>query len=733
MNENITPPLSRGCLYELVSSPLKEAQRGYYICQVIDIKAVKKPDDDSTHRPLKLAIADGIYLTTVVYNPGGEAVSSVEKGDIIAISRYVFDVVGNRPMLCILSCEVMRQYGTCSLPILMGDMDELLDVYKAHQSGTEPRNNNNNNNNISNVNEAVSGIRNSTGPSRDEMYNDRQKLQQDSQQQGGNGPYNSSGNSMKNLNNKNNSNNEPLYGNRGSAIGSTDGGPLGTTQSNRAGNDGSNLSGMHKANPGHNHAVYDRQVSGGYGGSGGYGNNDQNNQNNSNGPGGYGGGMINPNMNPSRPSHPTNATHNSNNNNQNNNNYNRSRNGPQYGGNGAVVRDDGPRYVSLQSLTPYCTRWAIRARCTVKSDLRRFNSARGEGKLFSFDLLDEEGSDIRVTAFNQEAERFFELIRLGHVYSVQHASLTQKKPQFNSTSHAYEIKLDRQSLVEEVPEDEVTRRIPNVVFNFCPISKVESVDPGAVVDVLGVIEACDPWQTITRRTGEETRKRSMTLRDDSGRSIEVTLWGNLVEDPGSSIEQAIRSGHKPVGVFKSLRVGDFNGRSLSTVGSSVVKIDPAAGEINAADEMRAWYEDGGARSACVNLSAAAAGGGGGGGMGRPDGRICFSTIKDEQLGTSGKPDYVSVLGTVDFIKTDGSSLVYPACPFEFNGRPCNKKLTEIGGGSWACERCQHGTAQPEWRFMVHLAAADHTGRQWLTAFSESGEAIFGVPAERVRE
>ncbi len=50
---------------------------------------------------------------------------------------------------------------------------------------------------------------------------------------------------------------------------------------------------------------------------------------------------------------------------------------------------------------------------------------------------------------------------------------------------------------------------------------------------------CCPFflQTITRRTGEETQKRSMMLRDDSGRSIEVTLWGALVHNPGDMIQQ----------------------------------------------------------------------------------------------------------------------------------------------------------------------------------------------------
>ncbi|GFH07203.1 replication protein A subunit [Haematococcus lacustris] len=45
------------------------------------------------------------------------------------------------------------------------------------------------------------------------------------------------------------------------------------------------------------------------------------------------------------------------------------------------------------------------------------------------------------------------------------------------------------------------------------------------------------WSTITRKTGEETRKRAVVIRDDSNRSIEITLWGNFVDKPGNDLEQ----------------------------------------------------------------------------------------------------------------------------------------------------------------------------------------------------
>lgn len=45
-------------------------------------------------------------------------------------------------------------------------------------------------------------------------------------------------------------------------------------------------------------------------------------------------------------------------------------------------------------------------------------------------------------------------------------------------------------------------------------------------------------QTLTKRNGEETKKRPITIRDSSNRSIELTLWGDTVYKPGGkSIQQ----------------------------------------------------------------------------------------------------------------------------------------------------------------------------------------------------
>ena len=52
-------------------------------------------------------------------------------------------------------------------------------------------------------------------------------------------------------------------------------------------------------------------------------------------------------------------------------------------------------------------RWKIKARITSKSDMKRWSNARGEGTLFSIDLLDSAGGEIRATFFKDACEKWF--------------------------------------------------------------------------------------------------------------------------------------------------------------------------------------------------------------------------------------------------------------------------------------------------------------------------------------
>ncbi len=46
------------------------------------------------------------------------------------------------------------------------------------------------------------------------------------------------------------------------------------------------------------------------------------------------------------------------------------------------------------------------------------------------------------------------------------------------------------------------------------------------------------WCVCTmQKNGEDTQKRSLTIKDDSGRSVELSFWGHLASKPGNELEQ----------------------------------------------------------------------------------------------------------------------------------------------------------------------------------------------------
>ena len=65
---------------------------------------------------------------------------------------------------------------------------------------------------------------------------------------------------------------------------------------------------------------------------------------------------------------------------------------------------------------------------------------------------------------------------------------------------------------------------------------MEGTPAKAVIDVLGVVDNVEPWTTITKKDGTDTTKRPVVLRDQSGRSVELTLWGDYAMHPGEELE-----------------------------------------------------------------------------------------------------------------------------------------------------------------------------------------------------
>ncbi|XP_054786686.1 replication protein A 70 kDa DNA-binding subunit A [Prosopis cineraria] len=393
---------------------------------------------------------------------------------------------------------------------------------------------------------------------------------------------------------------------------------------------------------------------------------------------------------------------------------------PVYKNQGAIMKNEAPaRIIPIAALNPYQGRWAIKARVTAKGDLRRYNNARGDGKVFSFDLLDSDGGEIRVTCFNAIVDRFYDAIEVGKVYLISKGSLKPAQKNFNHLKNDWEIFLDSISTVELCPDEDAS--IPRQQFSFRPISDIQNVDSNCILDVIAVVTSVNPSVPILRKNGMETQRRILNVKDMSGRSVELTLWGDFCNREGQKLQEMVDGGFFPVLAVKSGRVNDFSGKSIGTISSTQLFINPDFPE---AHRLRDWFDQGGKDSASLSISKDISPGGL-----KNEIRKTVSQIKDEGLGRSDKPDWITVRATISYIKAD--TFCYTACPLMIGDRQCSKKVTRSGATRWKCDRCNQEFEECDYRYLLQAQIMDHTGITWVTAFQESGEEILGCSAKEL--
>eukprot|EP00824_Muranothrix_gubernata_P012816 TRINITY_DN269_c2_g1_i1.p2 TRINITY_DN269_c2_g1~~TRINITY_DN269_c2_g1_i1.p2 ORF type:complete len:674 (-),score=142.68 TRINITY_DN269_c2_g1_i1:320-2305(-) len=384
------------------------------------------------------------------------------------------------------------------------------------------------------------------------------------------------------------------------------------------------------------------------------------------------------------------------------------------GGTGASAMDT-QHVFPISSLNPYQNRWTIKARVTKKEDIKRWSNQRGEGKLFSCDLVDKDGTEVRCTFFRDAVDKFYDIIQVDKVYYVSGGSVKMAKKEFTTIKNDYEISMDANGQIMAAPDEP---DIPRIRFNFTDIAQIEHLPKDRTVDVIGIVVQVGDLGQITRQTsGEQVPKRDITVLDKSGRTISLTLWGTF-----AALFQEHELRATPVMACKGVRVGEFNGKNLSTLRSSALFLNNV--DIKETEELRYWYVTQGQTMPMLSV-----GGGARGGVSRSDPKKYLAEVRDQNLGLGEKPDYFVNRSMITFIKHD-KTVSYPACPTE----GCNKKVAGQEG-SFFCEKCQKTFPNCDYRYVLSISAQDFTGRAWFSLFNDQGQQIMNMTAgelERLR-
>ncbi|CAN8075248.1 unnamed protein product [Agarophyton chilense] len=396
-----------------------------------------------------------------------------------------------------------------------------------------------------------------------------------------------------------------------------------------------------------------------------------------------------------------------------------------YSNNGPVMKmNTTPASIfrPIQTINPYQNGWTIRGRCTYKSDLRKFQNSRGEGQVISFELTDESGS-IRVTGFTQRAPEIQEKVHMNRLYKVSRGLLKQANERFNRSTSNFEMTLENSSLLEQMDDDGSFMQIK---YNFTKIAELDSVDVKGNCDVVGIVTAVGPLSEITiRSTGEPCTRRSITLTDDSNASVELTLWRKQAE---SFLTEDDLARH-PVLLLRNAQRGDFGRVSLNVSRMTTIEKDPV--NVPEANKLRVWFDKGGLAN--VNVQSVTAGPGSGGKITGSRKTLMEAKVEDvdpvfSSGGGSGASATFVTRAVIGFIATK-SDLYYPGDP------ETKKKVIQQAGGIWLSESSgrQLTDAEVVWRYILSMKIMDSSISEWVSAFDEVGQVLFGRSADELRQ
>eukprot|EP00475_Leptophrys_vorax_P032669 TRINITY_DN506_c0_g1_i3.p1 TRINITY_DN506_c0_g1~~TRINITY_DN506_c0_g1_i3.p1 ORF type:complete len:588 (-),score=167.21 TRINITY_DN506_c0_g1_i3:808-2388(-) len=358
-----------------------------------------------------------------------------------------------------------------------------------------------------------------------------------------------------------------------------------------------------------------------------------------------------------------------------------------------------------QSMSGRC---ALKVRVTKKSELKNWSNAKGSGRLFSVQFLDEHGAEIRAAVFNAAVEKFWDVLQVGNLYCVRRpqVKLCDKKYSLRGGAQ-FELVLNPDTEVNVVEDDGSIKGSnesdvgDEVNFSFVSIDKLPTQQVNERVDVLGVVTQAEPLTT----TAKDIPKLVLTIVDRSLRSVEVTLWGETAENCS---EQKLED---EVIAFKGCKISDYGGRiSLSASKTIVVKPD-----ILEARELKEWW-DAEAHTAEILATPSFDDA-----MKGNYPKVSISELKEcaKQLNGSQTASY-QFAGSITKWDLSGA-LWYSAC---VNSK-CKKKVSKAEDGLWFCSKCQKHSRERMLAYVLTCQISDSSSSVWVTAFDQVGQELLG--------
>jgi len=358
-----------------------------------------------------------------------------------------------------------------------------------------------------------------------------------------------------------------------------------------------------------------------------------------------------------------------------------------------VDEEELPKIRPVKSLGLLMSTWAIKVRVTRKKKIKTFKRMNNESsKLLPLELIDKDDTEITATIFGDAVDKYDEIIKKNGCYIISRGGIKGADKRYTQIGNDYTITLDESSIIKPVEDDPL---IKMKSYKYTPIEKINDMNKGELVNVLGIIEKVGPISSTFKPEGE-VRKRVITIYDESKTRINITMWRE-------SAHEKLTEGDI-IGIT-DLKVAEFNNtKQLNSGGDTEVNENPRDNRVSALElmkhqgivpsEIKVNYKEN------INL-------------------VAEVTSMEEQMGLDNKGKYYSI-NAVIISASHEKKFFYIGC------NNCKKKVE--GEKCISCSEDKGTKAM--YNFTMQIT--DGTGSMWVNVLGDEGEKLLGKPADEVK-
>ena len=195
--------------------------------------------------------------------------------------------------------------------------------------------------------------------------------------------------------------------------------------------------------------------------------------------------------------------------------------------------------------------------------------------------MDNHGTMIQATFFKDACDKFDPILKEGCIYLCSNGTVKLANQRFATVKNDFCLVFDKNGEIQEVPDDS---SIDQKGYNFSSLADIPAIGQSQmrIIDAIGILTNTGTSNEIQTKAGETRTKRVLTVCDDSGVSIDVTVWGTVAESFDAVDES------DPVIAFKGCRVTDFQGWCLTMDHDAAYELNP---ELPRSRELKQWYSN----------------------------------------------------------------------------------------------------------------------------------------------